>query len=127
MISGPEPPDKVTTVLLCTGKIYYELLERKTRDARDDVSLVRVEQLYPLRTDLLRDILASFTETATFRWVQEEPRNMGGWGFVRPYLAEIIGREPAYIGRSEAATPACGSHRQHKVEQEKIITAAFQA
>ncbi|RII29025.1 MAG: 2-oxoglutarate dehydrogenase E1 component [Geobacter sp.] len=126
IISGPDPPDKVSTVLLCTGKIYFELLEWKTRDGRDDVALVRIEQLYPLRTDLIREALAPYRETAGFRWVQEEPRNMGAWGFIRSHLSDILGVEPAYIGRPEAAAPAVGSHREHMVEQERVIATAFQ-
>ena len=126
IISDPDSPEKVSTVLFCAGKIYYELLERKTRDARDDVALVRIEQLYPLRTDLIREAMVLFRGRAGFRWVQEEPRNMGAWGFIRPHLAEILGTEPAYIGRPGAAAPAAGSHREHKVEQERVIAAAFQ-
>ncbi|GFE57601.1 2-oxoglutarate dehydrogenase E1 component [Geobacter sp. AOG1] len=126
VIPGSDSPDHVTTVLFCTGKIYFELLERKNRDGREDVALVRIEQLYPLRTDLVREALAPFRGAVTFRWVQEEPRNMGAWGFVRPHLADILGAEPAYIGRPDAAAPAVGSHREHKVEQERVMAAAFQ-
>jgi 2-oxoglutarate dehydrogenase E1 component len=126
VIPGPASPDHVTTVLFCAGKIFYELLERKNRDGREDVALVRIEQLYPLRTDLLREVLAPFRGAVTFRWVQEEPRNMGGWGFIRSHLADIVGTEPAYIGRPEAAAPAVGSHREHKLEQERVIAEAFQ-
>ncbi|MBT0653249.1 2-oxoglutarate dehydrogenase E1 component [Geomobilimonas luticola] len=126
VIPGPAPPDRVTTVLFCAGKIYYELLERKKSDGREDVALVRIEQLYPLRTDLLRESLASFHGAAGFRWVQEEPRNMGAWQFIRSSLADITGTEPMYIGRPEAAAPAVGSHRQHMEEQERLISAAFQ-
>ncbi len=126
VIPGSAPPDKVSTVLLCTGKIYFELQERKTRDGRDDVTLVRIEQLYPLRTDLIREALVPFRGRAGFRWVQEEPCNMGAWGFIRPHLAEILGAEPTYIGRPDAAAPAVGSHREHMVEQERVIAAAFQ-
>ena len=116
---------KVTTVILCSGKIFFELLERKETEGRDDLALIRVEQLYPLHTGLLRDVLALYQGVERFCWVQEEPANMGAWSFLRPQLAEIIGSEPHYIGRPAAPAPATGSHRIHKEEQEKIIIDAF--
>jgi 2-oxoglutarate dehydrogenase E1 component len=84
-----------------------------------------VEQIYPLRKDLLQDALGSYREGVSFYWVQEEPANMGGWNFIRHYLAEILGRDVAYMGRGAAASPAVGSHRLHREEQEKIIEEAF--
>jgi 2-oxoglutarate dehydrogenase E1 component len=116
---------KVTAVFLCSGKIYFELLERKETDGRDDLAIIRVEQLYPLHTGLLREALAPYRSVERFSWVQEEPANMGAWSFLRPQLAEIIGREPHYVGRPAAPAPATGSHRIHKEEQEKIISEAF--
>ena len=124
IIPAADKPDKVRQVILCSGKIYFELLERKERDQRDDVALIRVEQLYPLRTDLLREVLLPYKK-AGYRWVQEEPRNMGAWSFIRPHLAEILGREASYVGRDEEAAPAVGSHRQHKLEQERVVADAF--
>jgi len=118
-------PDKVREVLICSGKIFYELLERKEREQRDDVALVRIEQLYPLRVDLLGEALHRYKNAAGFRWVQEEPRNMGAWSFIRAHLAEILGREAEYVGRAEEAAPAVGSHREHKLEQERVIEEAF--
>jgi 2-oxoglutarate dehydrogenase E1 component len=120
-----ENPEKIRAVLICSGKIYFELRQRREEAQRDDVALVRVEQLYPLRTDLLREALAGYHGAERFAWVQEEPANMGGWGFIRPHLAELLGREPAYVGRAAAPSPAVGSHRLHKMEQERIIAAAF--
>jgi len=118
-------PARVRAVFLCSGKLYYELLDRKERDGRDDVAIVRIEQLYPLRADLVGEVLAPYRGVEQIAWVQEEPANMGGWAFLRPRLAEIIGREPRYVGRPEAATPATGSHRLHKEEQERLIAEAF--
>uniref|UniRef100_A0A831UAI2 2-oxoglutarate dehydrogenase E1 component n=1 Tax=Geobacter metallireducens TaxID=28232 RepID=A0A831UAI2_GEOME len=118
-------PGKATRLLLCTGKICYDLLERLEREGREDTAIVRVEQLYPLRTDLLAEVVAPYRRAAEAAWVQEEPRNMGAWNFIRPYLAEILGREPRYVGRPENDVPAVGSHRLHVEEQERIITAAI--
>ncbi|MCM2358896.1 MAG: 2-oxoglutarate dehydrogenase E1 component [Geobacteraceae bacterium] len=120
-------PAKVRAVLLCSGKIFFELLERKEREGRDDVAIIRIEQLYPLRTDLLGEALAQYRSAGHFVWVQEEPANMGGWNFLRPQLAEILGEEPGYVGRPAAASPATGSHRLHKEEQGRVIEEAFSA
>jgi 2-oxoglutarate dehydrogenase E1 component len=119
-------PEDVRRVLICSGKIYFDLLEGKTAGGLTDTLLVRIEQLYPLRNDLLREALSPYQQVQSIAWVQEEPRNMGGWSFIQPQLTEILGREPHYIGRPAAAAPAVGSHRQHKLEQEKIIMEALQ-
>jgi len=119
-------PAAVTTVLLCSGKIYYELLERRESTGRKNLALIRIEQFYPLRSDLLRKIVSPFTAAKNWRWVQEEPANMGAWQFLRTYLTELLGSEPIYIGRPAAAAPAIGSHRLHGEEQARIIDAAFE-
>lgn len=116
---------KAKAVFVCSGKMYFDLLERKEKEGRDDVAIIRLEQLYPLRTDLLTKALKPFLKKGRFAWVQEEPVNMGSWNFLRPHLAEIIGKEPRCVGRPEAAVPATGSHRLHKEEQEKILAEAF--
>jgi 2-oxoglutarate dehydrogenase E1 component len=125
VLSGSGDPKKVESVLICSGKIYFELLERKNETGREDMDLVRVEQFYPLRQELLIDALARYERGTRFAWVQEEPENMGGWNFIRHHLADILGSEPAYVGRAEAASPAVGSHRLHKEEQARIIEKAF--
>ncbi|SNB47937.1 2-oxoglutarate dehydrogenase E1 component [Geobacter sp. DSM 9736] len=111
-------------VLICSGKLFYELSDRRERDKRDDVAIVRVEQLYPLRTDLLREAFGRFPE-ATFSWVQEEPANMGPWPRLRYWLSEILGKEPRYVGREEDASPAAGYRSVHLKEQEKLVAEAF--
>ncbi len=118
-------PEKITAVLICSGKIFYELLERRKKDGREDIAIIRVEQLYPLRADLLREELSRYRSADSFTWVQEEPRNMGAWNFMRLHLMDILGKDPKYIGRKEDASPAVGSHRQHKIEQQKIIDEVF--
>ena len=118
-------PGQVRSLLLCTGKIYYDLLEKMEADGREDIALVRIEQLYPLRTDLLKPVAEAYGGAQRIAWVQEEPRNAGAWSFLRPHLREIFGRDPEYVGRSEAASPAVGSHRLHNREQEKILEEAL--
>ncbi len=123
-------PDKaeggnIRTVLFCTGKIYYDLLEKRRESKREDLAIVRIEQIYPLRTEKIREALAHFDRAEHFAWVQEEPRNAGAWSFIRPCLIEVLGKDLPYIGRDEASSPAVGSHRLHKQEQEKIMEEAF--
>jgi 2-oxoglutarate dehydrogenase E1 component len=118
-------PGRAQNVLICTGKIFYDLLQKIEDTGRDDVALVRIEQLYPLLKDRLEEVLAPFSEIDRIAWVQEEPRNMGAWNHIRPHLVGLLGREPEYVGREEASSPAVGSHRQHGVEQEKILEKAL--
>jgi 2-oxoglutarate dehydrogenase E1 component len=125
VIPAPVTEITVKTLLICTGKIYYELLERQQRESRDDVAIIRIEQLYPLRVDLLKEALGIGMPGTRFVWVQEEPKNMGAWHYIRPSLNRTIGREVGYCGRAEEAAPAVGSHRMHKQEQERIIDEAF--
>jgi 2-oxoglutarate dehydrogenase E1 component len=125
LLADPEPQAQVQTLLLCTGKIYYELAERRQLDHLQGVALWRLEQLYPLQLDALAEAYRDWPELTRIAWVQEEPENMGAWPFLRPHLTGLFGREPEYIGRPAAAATAVGSHRRHGKEQEKIIDAAF--
>lgn len=118
-------PEQVKTVLICTGKMYHELAEERRQRQRSDTAIIRIEQLYPLRSDLLREELGRFSGAQQFRWVQEEPCTMGAWPFMGPHLTELLGRSPAYVGRGASVAPAVGSHRQHRLEQERLITEAF--
>lgn len=122
------PAHKVRRVMLCTGKVYYDLVQaRKTRE-RDDVAIVRVEQLYPFPAAGLTAALARYPQARELRWVQEEPQNMGAWAFIRPYLeAQATGRwkPPQLVSREASASPATGSPASHKFEQEQIMEEAF--
>jgi len=126
-ILAPEPaPEGTREVLLCSGKIYYDLAEERQRRERADVAILRLEQLYPIRGDLLEAALAPYgAEGCRFSWVQEEPKNGGAWNFIHDLLAKITGRYPRYVGRPRSAATAVGSHRLHKVEQERILEEAF--
>lgn len=125
VLPSDSDPEKTGTALICSGKLYYELEEKRQREERKDIAIVRVEQLYPLREDLLREELGRFRHVRGFVWVQEEPRNMGAWSHIKPCLTAIIGKEPAYAGREESACPATGSPRRHREEQERILEEAF--
>jgi 2-oxoglutarate dehydrogenase E1 component len=116
-------PDRI---ILCTGKIYFELLEEREKSGRSDAAIVRIEQFYPFKEDLLKEELKKFPEDIQIVWAQEEPENMGAWPFLRTALANLLGKEPLYIGRTASAAPATGSHRIHGEEQKRIIEEAFQ-
>lgn len=116
----------VTRVLLCSGKIYYELDAYRKEQNRRDVAILRLEQLYPLRLDLIESCLKPYAATAPVLWVQEEPANMGAWTFLRVTVGETLcGRQFSLISRPRAATPATGSHRRHKTEQAELVARAF--
>jgi 2-oxoglutarate dehydrogenase E1 component len=121
------PADQVKRVLLCSGKIYYELDQRRDELKRSDVAIIRVEQLYPLRPELVRDVLAPFPDGTPVYWVQEEPENMGAWRSLRVNWGEkLFGRLPfARISRPASPSPATGSARVHKLEQEKLLDEAL--
>ncbi len=127
VLPDPQPVKKCRRVLLCSGKIYYELSERRDEGKHKDVAIVRIEQLFPLHIELLREVLSTYPDTAEYYWVQEEIANAGGWDHLRPRLRELIGREPVYVGRKASASTAVGSHRIHKEEQDQILFNAFAA
>jgi 2-oxoglutarate dehydrogenase E1 component len=120
-------PDKVKKVLFCSGKIYYELRRKRDELKRDDVAIIRLEQLYPLNEALLHEVFGFYAEGAPVVWVQEEPENMGAWRYLRvKYGEKFLGRHPfSLVGRAASASPATGSASTHKREQEQIINAAF--
>jgi 2-oxoglutarate dehydrogenase E1 component len=120
-------PSKARRLVMCTGKIYYDLLERRERDEVDDIGILRVEQLYPLRASELQTRLAPYPKDVDLVWVQEEPWNMGAWYFMRARLPEILGSEQPLrcIARPESASPATGSGASHKLEQQLLIDEVF--
>ncbi len=122
-VSGA-PRDKVTRIAFCSGKIYHELASRREAAKVNDLALVRVEQLYPLHTDRIGEIIASYPNATRFQWVQEEPRNVGAFSHVREAFIDELDRPLEYIGRARSATPAVGSKQRHKAEQEQILTEA---
>jgi 2-oxoglutarate decarboxylase len=119
--------DDVTRLLLCSGKVYYDLDAAKARDAATDVAVARLELLFPLPEAELRALFASYPNLTEVSWVQEEPRNMGAWTFVRRHLERLLPPNGSlyYVGRSTRSSPAEGYPQTHKVEQQRIITEAF--
>jgi 2-oxoglutarate dehydrogenase E1 component len=116
-------------ILLCSGKIYFDLLAERERLGRSDVAIVRVEQLYPLPVGDLRSALAPYAEGTPAYWVQEEPENMGAWRFIRVKFGHrLFDRFPlSGVSRPESASPATGSHSSHRLEQQILLTKTFEA
>ena len=112
----------VKKVLFCTGKIYYDLLAKKEADNRTDVAIVRVEQLYPVADKQLDAIIKKYGK-ATFHWVQEEPINMGAYGFL--LLNYNKAKYLQCIARPQAASPATGFSKLHEKEQKALVELAF--
>ena len=124
-----EPPKgrAAGRVMLCTGKIYYELVQERERLGRDDVAIVRVEQLYPFPIEQLRAAVAPYADGTPVVWVQDEPRNMGAWPFLaQRFGGQLFERLPLTAAtRAESASPATGSAAAHRIEQKQLITQAF--
>jgi len=123
---NPLDDAKVKRVLLCSGKIFYDLLQGRADRNADDVAILRVEQLYPLPVDELRAALGRYPNAEDFAWVQEEPANQGAWSFIALNLLEHLeGVRLRRISRPAAAAPAVGSTKMHDVEQAALIEAAM--
>lgn len=120
-------PKKVTRVIVTSGKIYYELLQKR-RDAKiDNIAIIRLEQLYPFPEQAFRKVLSSYTTVKDVVWCQEEPQNQGAWVTVSTLINNVLnsGQSLRYVGRRSAASPAVGYHSVHEKEQEEILTMAL--
>jgi 2-oxoglutarate dehydrogenase E1 component len=117
----------VERVLLCSGKVYYELEEEREKRNRSDVAILRVEQLYPLTTEALQAALAPFGAKTPVVWVQEEPENMGAWRHMLVHHGLQLKDTRGFSGvcRPAAASPATGSPGAHKLEQQELLERAF--
>ena len=113
--------NKVKKVLICSGKIYYDLSNYRTEHKRKDIAIVRIEQLYPFPDIQLDDVLDKYPD-ADYVWVQEEPANMGYWWFVQSIYAKNL----HLIARKRGSSPATGYHKQHEYEQKEIVETAFE-
>jgi 2-oxoglutarate dehydrogenase E1 component len=131
-----QPPSQadrdVTRVILCSGKVYYDLVQRRQELGLDQVAtLLRLEQLAPFPDEILAEELARFPKRAQVIWCQEEPRNMGAWSFVAPRIEAVLEQvgmrhtRPAYAGRAPAASPATGLYEQHVREQTELLETAL--
>jgi 2-oxoglutarate dehydrogenase E1 component len=123
---------KIRKVILCSGKVYFDLLEAREKLKIDDVILYRIEQLYPFPAKTLVKELKPYAKSATFHWCQEEPKNMGAWFSVRDYIEWTLdnikanNKQISYIGRSPDASPATGYAKRHISQQQEIIKKVFE-
>jgi 2-oxoglutarate dehydrogenase E1 component len=116
----------IRRVIICSGKIYVDLIAAEQRGSRSDIAICRLEQLYPVPMRDLRAMIDGFPEAGEIVWVQEEPENMGAWEFIRPHLQEVSGgRTVRRIARPRSASPAEGSAPRHAHHQQAIIAQAF--
>jgi 2-oxoglutarate dehydrogenase E1 component len=120
-------PENVNRILLCSGRVYYDLVEKRAAEKRDDVAILRLEEFYPLPKKQLQAALGSYSEGTPVMWVQDEPENMGGWRFLRIHFGErLFNHYPlSGVSRPASASPASGSPNAHKREQAKLLAEAF--
>jgi len=120
-------PAQAKRVLFCTGKFYYELAAAREERKAKAFPILRLEQIYPLADETLETLLGTYQDGTPVVWVQEEPRNMGAWPYLRARFGErLLGRFPFHVvSRPDAATPASGAASSHKIEQERLTEAAF--
>jgi 2-oxoglutarate dehydrogenase E1 component len=127
ILPDPTPPAKsASRIILCTGKVYYDLEEYRLQEGIKDVQILRVEQIYPLHREKIVELTKPLlTKSTKIVWAQEESENMGAWRFLAPQLEEIFGRRPLYAGRDASASPATGMLAVHKKEQVALVHDAF--
>jgi 2-oxoglutarate dehydrogenase E1 component len=118
-------PGEVRKVLLCSGKVYWELIAERAARGITDTAIIRLERLYPVPANLLPAALAPYSGVQEVRWVQEEPANQGAWPFMALALPEVIGGPLTRVSRPASASAAVGSHHRHEVEQQALLTEAF--
>ncbi|NMZ96818.1 2-oxoglutarate dehydrogenase E1 component [Pseudomonas lundensis] len=125
-----QDPANVERIVLCSGKVYYDLLEKRRAEGREDIAIVRLEQLYPFPEDDLIEVLAPYKNLKHIVWCQEEPMNQGAWYCSQHHMRRIIGGHDKslvleYAGRDASAAPACGYASMHAEQQAKLLQDAF--
>jgi 2-oxoglutarate dehydrogenase E1 component len=131
VIDDAEVEDRgaVRRIVLCAGKVFYDLAAARKKSGDRAVAIVRLEQFYPFPERALRETFAAYPNSTQLVWCQEEPKNMGGWAFVEPRLTGLLPRceRPYYAGRAASASPATGSYTIHELEQRKLVDDALTA
>ncbi len=121
--AGPASPDRL---VLCSGKLYYDLTAAREEHGLDDVAIVRVEQFYPFHEELFNEVVEAYRGASEVIWAQEETHNRGGWSFMFPRLLDLFpDHRPRYVGREASASPATASPRVHKQQQSEIVRTAL--
>lgn len=129
ILDDPKKLNQISKLILCSGRIYYDLVAQRDKEQCEDLAIVRIEQLYPLNIEDLKRIIARYGSFQTCYWVQEEPENMGAWPFISYCLPQILSSDISfsYIGRERSASPATGFYAQHKQELANILSQVFKA
>ena len=119
--------ESVRRIVMCSGKVFYDLNAARKKSGDEKVAIVRLEQFYPFPEKRLREIFASYGNATQLVWAQEEPKNMGGWTFVEPRLMNMMPacQRPYYVGRTASASPATGSYTIHELEQRRLVDQAL--
>ena len=122
---GSIDPAQVRKVLMCSGKIYYDLVEQRNKQQRGDTAIVRVERLYPLPAAEIAAALAAYPNATELVWVQEEPVNMGAWPYLAMHLPRLLGRGLSVVALPESSAPASGSAKAHAADHAALVASAF--
>jgi 2-oxoglutarate dehydrogenase E1 component len=119
----------VNRIILCSGKVYFDLLEERTRRQQTDTAIIRIEQLYPFPQDQLETILNHYPNRRQVVWCQEEPRNQGSWHRIQNHLGRAVAGDQSleYVSRQASAAPATGSYQQYLTEQKQLVSEALGA
>ena len=125
IIDDPTGTKRTDRVILCSGKVYYDLLDHREKNRIANIAIIRVEQLYPLHRHRLEEIADAYSRDARLVWCQEEPQNMGAWTYIAPQLEEIFGRKATYSGRDAASSPAVGVLALHRQQLATLLHNAF--
>ncbi len=126
ILDDPTPPKKARRLVLCSGKVFYDLQAGREESGTQDVAIVRVEQFYPFNEEMFLKITEPYRTATEIAWVQEETANRGGWTFMMPRLLAAFPDHPVtYIGRGPSASPATGSARVHRDQQQSIVDQAL--
>ena len=122
-----ESAAKVTRVVFCSGKVYFDIMQERNNREMEDTAIVRIEQLYPFPEETLNEILAQYTKAKTFVWCQEEPENQGSWQFIRHRILDVLGNKATlhYAGRPESSSPAVGYLTLHIAQQRELVERAL--
>jgi len=116
-------PEKITRLVFCTGKVYYDLLAEQEKIKNETVALIRIEQLYPFPVNKINEIIKKYTNVKDYVWTQEEPANMGAWLFIKKEFGDKINLK--HIARPATGSPATGSSKFHVISQQKIVDKTF--
>ena len=125
VLPDPAAPANASRIILCSGKVYFDLADHRKSEKINDTAIIRIEQLYPLHEKKLQKIVGAYAKAEKIVWCQEESANMGAWPTMEPRLRKLFGRDIAYAGRDASASTATGSHAIHELEQRQLVEQAF--